>query len=319
MHPTFQLLERHLKELETNTIHWFDCPENSYLIKTTDKQFNLEWSAHNSAQLTDQSWPTAKLNILFYPKAKDRLQWWINKIVSQLKSDQQLWVVGENNCGIKSLSNKLGKTFECHKIDSARHCALFDVLPGSTNPEPEQWHEYSYNQQTMYTLPGVFSAKSLDKGTEILINALPQLKGHILEFGGGCGVLTSVLAQQKRVTFVKAVEIDLLAVRSSLKTLETNNLKDKANTLWSEGTSELAAEKFDAIVTNPPFHKGVKTVYAPTEAFFHKAHLWLKPSGKLIWVANEFLDYHSAIQSEFTNVEVLVHRNGFKVYQAIRK
>ena len=316
MHPTLELLERHDTELQLTPVHWFDLPEATALKKAADLAFNLNWSSANAATLDETPWPCAPLNVLFYPKAKERLDWWLNLLFSELKSGQRLWVVGQNVGGIKSLPKRLEGVFNCVKVDSARHCVLFEVTLVERFQGHEGWRSYPHGAHTIHSLPGVFSAKRLDKGTEVLLSVLPELKGDILEFGGGAGVLTCMLAEQAKVTSVTALEIDLLAVRSSLKTLAANQLTDRATTLWSAGTEALAEQKFDFIVTNPPFHQGIKTAYGPTQAFFAQASNWLKPRGRLIWVANEFLNYQGELGKTFHSVKVLAHEKGYKVYQA---
>lgn len=319
MHPTLQLLERHRSELLASTVHWFDVPEPTDLVKPNDRQFNLNWSTSNNAQATDIDWPCSELNVLFYPKAKDRLFWWLKTIENRSNSEQRLWVVGENNGGIKSLGKRLSESYDCVKVDSARHCVLFEITQKKSLEFDMAWTKYSYLNNTIYSLPGVFSAGKLDKGTQVLLTALPSLKGNILEFGGGCGVLTTAIAQQPQVKKVTALEIDLLAVRSSLKTFHENDLSDKANTLWSAGTEALPTERFDAIVTNPPFHTGIKTSYEPTESFFLEAHQWLRTGGRLIWVANEFLNYESLLTTHFQPPIKLRNERGFNVFEAVRR
>jgi len=318
MHPTLQLLERHQSELISSPVHWFDLPEQTTLLKSTDKQFNLNWCVNNDATIEDSPWPCGEQNVLFYPKAKDRLDWWLKTISTTFKKGQRLWVVGENNGGIKSLTKRLKDQFECHKVDSARHCALYEIAPLTTLTNQPSWSQYEYQSHTIFSLPGVFSAAKLDKGTEVLLSVLPELKGSILEFGGGCGVITTCLAQQKSTTSVTSVEIDLLAVRSSKKTLAENNLADKAQSIWSAGTTKLEQQRFDAIVSNPPFHKGIKTEYGPTEEFFAEVKDWLKPRGRFIWVANDFLNYQYLLEKSFSKITVLKQEKGFKVFEALK-
>ncbi|MEJ2046295.1 MAG: class I SAM-dependent methyltransferase [Reinekea sp.] len=319
MQPTLQLLERLQAEFNDIPVHWFDGPDNNPLQKSSDKTYALNWQQNNQA-LPDQTiWPTNQLNILFYPKAKERLHWWLNQLSSSLQPDQHLWIVGHNDGGIKSLPKRIKDDFECVKIDSARHCTAYELIPRNTLPTGENWQHFEFHDITAYALPGVFSAGKLDKGTEVLLTVLPQLKGHILEFGAGCGILTSIIASQDKVEKVDAVEIDLLAVRSSQRTIRENQLSDRIQLHWSAGTEDLAENRFNAIVTNPPFHQGIRTAYEPTQLFFSQAHQWLKPGGKLLWVANDFLNYQDLLVEHFHHIELLTHTRGFRVYQAIRK
>ena len=319
MHPTLQLIDRQQSELKQSNIHWFDLPEPSPLVKSTDNIFNLSWSENNGAEINTTAWPTADYNILFYPKAKDRLNWWLASLLPQLTDKQKLWVVGENDSGIKSLPKRVSEYFDCLKIDSARHCVIFELKRREIALQIPKEIEFRVDDLTCHSLAGVFSAGRLDKGSEVLLSVLPELKGDILEFGGGCGVMTAKIAQQKQVKKVDAVELDLLAVRSSLLTFESNGLTAKANTIWSDGTQQLPQKRYDHIVTNPPFHKGTRTEYGATEKFFAEAHQWLKSGGKLKWVANDFLTYQHLLKGNFNEEQVLLHTKGFKVYSATRQ
>ena len=319
MHPTLQILDRHQSEISQVNVHWFDLPEPSALVKSDDKIFNLSWTPNNQADLNTEIWPTAAYNILFYPKAKDRLDWWLDALTGHLIQDQKLWIVGENDGGIKSLPKRVADYFDCFKIDSARHCVIFELAPKDTNPPTPKPIEFQVDDLKCTSLAGVFSAGRLDKGSEVLLGVLPELKGDILEFGGGCGVLTAKIAQQKQVKKIDSVEVDLLAVRSSNLMFAENKLNALATCIWSDGTLQLPKKRYDHIVTNPPFHKGTRTEYGATEKFFTEAHEWVKTGGKFIWVANDFLTYQHYLKENFHEAQLLVQMKGFKVYSATRK
>lgn len=318
MHPTFQILERHTNIFATTTTHWFDAPEQPPMVKAADKQFSLNYSNFNELSLDCNSVVTADINVLFYPKAKDRLDWWLHKLTAALKDGQQIWVVGENNGGIKSLAKRVKDKFDCYKVDSARHCALFELRPISKSGDYNEWRNYDFGNKKIFSLPGVFSAEKLDKGTELLLQNLPELSGSVFEFGCGAGVMSLTIAESDQVTTVTAVDIDALAVRSTEKTAQQNGLGDKIQAIWSAGTAAVNQQKFDFIITNPPFHQGIRTAYAPTEEFFSQAHNWLKPKGKIIWVANDFLSYEPFLQANFGEIKTLARKNGFKVLEATR-
>ncbi|EAR10485.1 class I SAM-dependent methyltransferase [Reinekea blandensis] len=313
MTPTLQLLDRHRDELSLTPVSWFDTPLPSNLIDSDDRVFNLNWAPDNQFSSESTGLATSPLNVLHYPKAKDRLAWWLDRLQKTLQPGQRLWIVGENNGGIKSLPKRLPH-WEVTKLDSARHCSLFEVTNNTDQPSAEeQWTTFSWQDLTGYALPGVFSAGRLDKGTEVLLSTLPEFHGELLEFGAGSGILTSALAKQPSVRRVDAVEIDLLAVRSANRTVQENQLTNKAFIHWSDGLESLPAQRYDALVSNPPFHQGLRTAYAATEKLFAQAHLWLKPGGQFIWVINDFLNYQMHLDSAFSAPETLVRERGFKV------
>ena len=75
--------------------------------------------------------------------------------------------------------------------------------------------------------------------------------------------------------------------------------------------------QFDCIVSNPPFHTGLSTNYDITQVFIRDAKKRLINKGELLIVANSFLPYADALQSEFGKFEKLVDNRKFTVYSAI--
>ena len=319
MHPTLQILERHRAELSAAPTHYFDPPDTIPWLSSDAQSFSLNADITTSIEPYQPTWETANLNVLFYPKAKERLLWWLFQIHQSLTKSQQLWVVGENDGGIKSLAKRLNGLFDCEKIDTARHCALFSLTPNPGVITDDFWCHYQYNELTISALPGVFSAKKLDTGTSVLLEHLPKLiSGDFLEMGCGSGVLAAELLTRYPNSHVDTYDVDLLATQSARATLKANNLDHRAQVFWASNALALPPKKYQAIVTNPPFHKGVRTEYGPTETFFSQASDRLVQGGKLIWVANDFLNYQNILRTQFRSTTVIAQTRGFKVYEAIK-
>ncbi|MBL4831252.1 MAG: methyltransferase, partial [Aliivibrio sp.] len=67
---------------------------------------------------------------------------------------------------------------------------------------------------------------------------------------------------------------------------------------------------------NPPFHAGLKTHYSSTEILLSDAPKHLRYNGKLLIVANSFLQYPPIIKSAFGHCETEAKTNSFKIYGA---
>lgn len=319
MHPTLKMLERHQAELSTTACHYFDSPESIPWLADETKSFSLNADSNTPLMPKITNWPTAELNVLFYPKAKERLLWWLFQIQQSLTQSQQLWVVGENDGGIKSLARRLKGMFDCEKIDTARHCALYSLTPNPGITTDNFWSHYQHNELKISALPGVFSAKKLDTGTSVLLEHLPTLtSGDFLEMGCGSGVLAAELLTRYPECQIDTYDVDLLAFESTLATLKANNLDQRANVYWAANASALPQKAYRNIITNPPFHKGIRTEYGPTETFFSQASERLMRGGKLVWVANDFLNYQNIIKAQFKSIKVVAQTKGFKVYEAIK-
>jgi 16S rRNA (guanine1207-N2)-methyltransferase len=326
MHPTWQLLERHQETFSTLEMLWLDPPEVHGLIKPADQFVSLSREPFNSSPLAalrpDQPWPANIQGIvLFYPKAKERLVWWLHHILSFHKThpDCQLWVVGENNGGIKSLPKRVINWANTEKWDSARHCVLHQLHAQGPVPAMPVWSEFEHQGQLLSAGPGVFSQNKLDKGTELLLDVLPVMKGHCLDFGCGSGAITQAMLRQNKDLSVTAVDIDWLAVRSTEHNVDKMGAADRCRVVWSDGLNQLDQTRFNTIVTNPPFHTGIRTHYESSEQLFQASADWLVSGGSLWWVTNEFLDYQSRLPPTVGKVEEMARGRGFKVYRAKRK
>ena len=74
--------------------------------------------------------------------------------------------------------------------------------------------------------------------------------------------------------------------------------------------------RFDAVVSNPPFHVGSRGVPALGRAFIAAAARALTRDGQFLMVANRHLPYEEALREVFGRGELLVEQSGFKVYRA---
>lgn len=316
MHPTLALLQRHTDELQPDHCVFLDSPDNS--VFNDIKRYDLRYHPDNKLSLQSGNIEVAAMNVLFYPKAKERLFWWLAQLAPRLGAHNRLWIVGENDSGIKSLTKRLNGLASVEKVDSARHCVLFEVKLIGPTIENQFWTTYTLDNLEVHALPGVFSAHKLDFGSRILLPYLDKLKGKALEMGCGAGVLSAYLLAKNPNLTLTTYDADLLAVRSTLRTLEHNSLLDRASVHWADDLSQLTENQYDVVVTNPPFHKGVHTSYVETESFFKSVQKQLKPGGQMIWVANDFLNYHDAIRPIFKSVVECVSSNGFRVFKAIK-
>ena len=168
----------------------------------------------------------------------------------------------------------------------------------------------------IFSLPGVFSHGRLDRGTSIFLEVLEDIpSGKILDFGCGTGVISACISSLKGKHDFTLVDSDALALACSEKTMEAT--ENKSFTVLASDVFSEVKEKFDLIVSNPPFHQGVKTNYAATEQFLVMSKSMLHSGGELRIVANSFLHYLPIIKKTFGNGEVLLVKDGFSVYRAV--
>ena len=75
---------------------------------------------------------------------------------------------------------------------------------------------------------------------------------------------------------------------------------------------------YDAVIANPPFHQGRAAEPDLGAAFIAAAARILKPSGRLLLVANRQLPYEAAVAAAFRHWEKLAEDGVYKVIQAER-
>ena len=290
-------------------------------VWTRNDRLNLEF-----APVVSQTGQRFDGIILFLQKSKPLMDYWLNMLLPLLTEDGCIWLVGENGEGIKSWRKRLKNTFGSVKnLDNARHCGLLEgAAPVSI--EPFDWQKgfteftlpVSDRKLPIHSLPGVFSHGRLDVGTQVLLDTFDKVPaGKVLDFGCGAGVISAYLAQVAGVNDYTLVDCDALALASSERSLKQLGV-ECFKTVASDGLSDVEGS-FDFIVSNPPFHQGVKTHYAVTEQFLAESSQRLNKGGELRIVANSFLRYEPVIVKAFGHCKTLVSRNGFSVYQAIKR
>jgi 16S rRNA (guanine1207-N2)-methyltransferase len=269
--------------------------------------------------------------VIYLPKAKQHLDLLIHQLNDLLKIGGQLLVVGENKAGIKSvgkLLEKLGSTV--NKIDGAKHCGLICVTKENEASKAFNLESngvirtYSVNELPVkvFSLPGVFGHKQFDPGTQLLLSELAPksdrllaLRGNILDFACGTGIIGTYLLKANSHVKLVMSDVSALATYCAKKTLELNEVE--AQVIDSDGLDEVSGT-FDAIVSNPPFHTGIKTNYDITQKFIVDAHKQTRPRGKLMIVANRFLPYADTLSKHYFKSQTVLQTNKFSIYEAAK-
>lgn len=266
--------------------------------------------------------------IIYMPKSKQQLAMLIDNAATLVQPGAVIMVVGENKSGIKSVAKLLEKVGQnVNKIDSAKHCGLYAV----TVEKPKSQfslHDYAIkrvytiNEQAIevYSLPGVFGHKQLDPGTDLLLQqltpqALTNSKGHVYDFACGSGVIGCYLAKllAEHQCTVSMSDVSALAIYCSEQTAKLN--KVNVNIVACDGLAKLN-KKFDIIVSNPPFHEGIRNDYSITESFIKQAYSHSNQYANITIVANRFLPYPDILDKVYSGFTTVAASNKYRVYGA---
>lgn len=287
--------------------------------------------AHGAAGIASMAANVVAIRI---PQERIALLQLLRDAFSILAVGGRCYIAGGTNEGIKPATRTLERLFgnatvlahqSGHRVAVAtKRSESVASAEDLTNPflDPEIFNELDVTVRghtfRVFTRPGVFSWDHLDEATAILADAVElRVADSVLDLGCGCGVLgvvAGLLAAQGRVTLVDA---DIEAVRCAARSVAAAGIH-QPRVLPSDVASAVSNERFDVVVTNPPFHVGKATDLNVPLQFIQEAWEVLCPDGRLFLVANRTLPYERAIFQRFGNITTLHDGRRFKVLAATR-
>lgn len=156
---------------------------------------------------------------------------------------------------------------------------------------------------------GVFSRDDLDVGTRALLEALPPLRGRVLDLGCGWGPVGTLLGKRDPALAIVMSDVNSRAVELAARNARANGVSAQA--VQSDAFENVPGE-FDAILTNPPIRAGKAVIYG----MFLEAKKHLAPGGKLYIVIRKQQGAPSALnylRTLFAQVDTLEKKSGFWV------
>jgi 16S rRNA (guanine1207-N2)-methyltransferase len=197
-----------------------------------------------------------------------------------------------------------------------KDCAMPDHY---YTPEPSSAHKpahigfaYRGHALAFQTDSGVFSRLEVDKGTEILLSALPEkLSGAVLDMGCGYGVIGVSIGKAYPGVTVTMADINGRAVELALANATQNGVS--VRTMQSDGYAAFPMERsFDLILQNPPIRAGKTVIYT----MFAEGARRLLPGGALWIVIRKQQGAPSAmnyLRTLFERVEAMEKKSGYWV------
>ena len=166
-------------------------------------------------------------------------------------------------------------------------------------------HEFRFT-----TDAGVFSRDGLDRGTEVLLNALPELAGRALDLGCGWGPVGVALGRKYPAAELVLTDVNERAAELARRNLRDNGVKN-AQVVCGEGFENVEGS-FDLIALNPPIRAGKAVIY---ELFANSA-AHLSAGGALYIVIRKQQGAESAqkyLQTIYGDVERVARDKGYWV------
>ncbi|MBF0628170.1 MAG: class I SAM-dependent methyltransferase [Magnetococcales bacterium] len=262
------------------------------------------------------------------PQGREAARLAIANALAALPPEGKLWLFGERESGIRSLSKRYTET---ETALCKGHLRLHTLLPTSQTlpdksrtapfkPEADGFAYWNQNGLRIAVKPGIFSWRTMDPATQLLLDTLQTAPGErVLDWGCGSGVIGATLAHRFPTIRVTLSDDLITATHCARRTIEVNNLQERCEVITEDGIGpELGQKRFDSILTNPPFHRGVRTDHDATMAFLAAAAARLAPGGTLWLVGNRFLDYGTLLREQLGAAEEIDGDEAFTVWRGVK-
>ncbi len=321
--PPTQLLARNSDRMQGSNVLLLGAPNDPAVVPLFGRQggvlLSFDYSAHLlharqvretratatpvfGAEYTPPD-PRHDLVVAYLQKGKDANDCLLAVAASLVSPGGRVVLVGENSGGIKPYAARLEERVgPIGFSDAARHCTLFEAQSAETRPaiHLDAWEKRFHvpvdtGGIDVVSLPGVFSHGRLDEGTAFLLRHLPSaIHGTVLDFGCGSGVIGAVIASANPGCEVTLVDSNAFALVAVQRTFRVNGLTPREVHPVSN-VDDLGEQRFDVIVTNPPFHQGIGTDYTVVSRFLQSCAQHLTENGVVLMVANRFLPYERMV------------------------
>lgn len=266
------------------------------------------------------------LGIILCGRHRGQNEGWLRDLSARMRTGGRIVIAGGKTDGVASLARRVSSAIEPDGRASKHHglafwlsCpagarnALASALPAQ---EPDDKAVGAFK-----TAPGMFSHDRFDPGSKLLCAHLPaSLSGAVADFCAGWAYLSVTLAsnapQVERIDLYEASHAASLAARRNMASLAPSVPSD---VFWHCLHVEPVPRSYDAVVMNPPFHRGRTAEPTIGENMIRAAGRALRPrGGRLFMVANQSLPYEKTIRAVFAGQRELTRDDGFKVIEAWR-
>jgi 16S rRNA (guanine1207-N2)-methyltransferase len=248
--------------------------------------------------------------IVCLPRSREAARALIARAAAEVAPGGWVAVDGQKTDGIDTALKDLRARVDLSEPLSKAHGKLASFPAG---PDLADWRAQAHEVAGFQTLPGVFSADGPDRGSILLVGALPaKLGGKVADLGAGWGYLAAAILRRDSVKRLDLVE----AEADALDCARLNIPDPRARFHWADATTWRPETLLDAVVMNPPFHTGREADPALGAAFIRAARRMLAPDGSLWLVQNRHLPYDPVLSECFLEVQEVAGDGAFRVIHA---
>jgi 16S rRNA (guanine1207-N2)-methyltransferase len=283
------------------------------------------WNRRLEGGYPAAAWPSGgpfDLALIRLPKAKDEQEMAAHAALSVLDDGGRLVLYGGNEEGIRSAASMLKALCGTMETLTVRGHGRVIAATRPTNPtrlRPSLAHWRCVTQlqiagaaRAWISYPGTFAAGRLDEGTALLLSALPRLgnQASVLDYGCGTGPVGFALLHQFVGLAVDMVDADAVAVEAARENVP------QARTSIGARLGDAPGAAYDAILSNPPIHRGIGENHAVLEQLIADAPRHLKSGGTLQVVAQRRVALDQLFAKSFAAAAVVAETGRYRVWRA---
>ena len=255
------------------------------------------------------------------PKAKDELDMAVHAAASVLEIGAPLWVYGANDEGAGSAGRVIEPLMGLARtVGSGGRCRVLEAVRQVDGPSPrgtlDEWRrstslEFPGGPREWISYPGIFAHGRLDPGTLALLEALrtfPLAGRRVLDFACGSGVIGAFLSALEPTAQVDLLDVDAVALAAAGENVSGARL------IPSDGFDTLARERYDLIVSNPPYHEGKAETGSVLERLIRGAPDYLVTGGSLVLVTQRRFPVAALMKSTFKTAGVSLDAGPHRVW-----
>ncbi len=261
------------------------------------------------------------------PRQRDEARALFAQAIARLQPGGIVVASMANDEGAKSGEADLAKIAGPLRTLSKNKCRVFWSAPTDGPADPElaaMWRAFDEPRPILggrfLSRPGVFAWDRIDPASALLAEHLPHdLAGIGADLGSGYGYLAAeILEHCEGVKALDLYEAEKRALELSRANLAPFAERATLGFHWHDVAAGLP-QRYDFIVTNPPFHaQGRADRPDIGRRFIAAAAQALRPGGRLWLVANRHLPYEAVLDANFGTVRGIAQRDGFKVVEATK-
>ncbi|WP_409048364.1 class I SAM-dependent methyltransferase [Microbacterium sp. HA-8] len=243
----------------------------------------------------------ARIVLMRLPRALDQLRDTAALIAAHAAPDVAVYAGRRVKHMALAMNDVLSERFDAIDVSHARQKSRVLIARGPYDGHDPEPRRATHAGLVVCAYGGVFAGTSIDIGTRLLLENLPdRIAGAradaAIDLACGSGVVAAALARQHPDLRVYACDQSAAAVASARATAEANGVADRVRVERDDALSALPDASASFITLNPPFHAGAAIHEGLGPRLFADAARVLRPGGELWTVFNSPLQYRPALE-----------------------